>query len=217
MCWAADHCDRSDGSGYKAGALSVSESCRRGHADRRRAQRGVGWMTALSRGRNARGLGSRGDRYGLKCGGDTSWVAIPRTGHTGKRHVFEAPFFCLLFFGRQRKVGAAPHRGDANRPKAKQGKAKAKTASARKNPNATPPKGQTQPQINRTTKDKTILSNKVDIKGKGYSFPPTRRVTSPGNLPMPTFLSQGQHLDKTATATKVVSSQRIMTSRSKRM
>jgi hypothetical protein len=68
MCWAADHCDRSDGSGYKAGALSVSESCRRGHADRRRAQRGVGWMTALSRGRNARGLGSRGDRYGLKQG-----------------------------------------------------------------------------------------------------------------------------------------------------
>src|SRR3954451_13555086 len=32
----------------------------------------------------------------------------------------DAPFFCLLFFGRQRKVGAAPHRGSANRPLRKQ-------------------------------------------------------------------------------------------------
>ncbi|CAG4905431.1 hypothetical protein R54767_03193 [Paraburkholderia gardini] len=55
------------------------------------------------------------------------------------------------------------------------------------------------------------------MKGKGYSFPANLRVTSPGNLPMPTFLSHGQHLDKTATAIKVVSNQRIMASRSKRM
>src|ERR1700744_3927885 len=32
----------------------------------------------------------------------------------------DAPFFCLLFFGRQRKVGAAPHRGDARRKTRKQ-------------------------------------------------------------------------------------------------
>src|SRR5258706_9170436 len=49
---------------------------------------------------------------------------------------FSVPFFCLLFFGKdapegsplggQRKVGAAPHRSDANKPKAKQGKEKTK-------------------------------------------------------------------------------------------
>ncbi len=47
---------------------------------------------------------------------------------------FSAPFFCLLFLGKdapegsplggQRKVGAAPHRGNANKPISNQGKAK---------------------------------------------------------------------------------------------
>ncbi|MGF6596523.1 hypothetical protein P3T23_001230 [Paraburkholderia sp. GAS448] len=42
---------------------------------------------------------------------------------TSRKDALSAPFFCLLFFGRQRKVGAAPHRGNANKPEAKQGKA----------------------------------------------------------------------------------------------
>ncbi|WP_287194015.1 type II secretion system minor pseudopilin GspK [Paraburkholderia sp.] len=50
-------------------------------------------------------------------------LPFPGDDAPATRRVIEAPFFCLLFFGRQRKVGAAPHRGNANRPTRTQGKA----------------------------------------------------------------------------------------------
>jgi hypothetical protein len=58
--------------------------------------------------------------------------------------------------------------------------------------------------------DKSIDNTSVDIKGNGYSRPNIRNVTSPGIRPMPIFLSHGQHDDRTATATNVVNSQRII-------
>jgi hypothetical protein len=69
-------------------------------------------MTALSPTRMARGHISS---WAVPAGGQrwtpTSWRCEPA-------------FFCLLFLcGRQRKVGAAPHRGDPNRPLTTQGKA----------------------------------------------------------------------------------------------
>src|ERR1700740_162752 len=69
--------------------------------------------------------------------------------------------------------------------------------------------------------DNSIDSTSVDMNGNGYSFPNSRSVTSPGILPMPSLRSHGQHADSTATAMKVVSSQRIIvwasTQSSKRM
>ncbi|MEC4601338.1 hypothetical protein, partial [Burkholderia vietnamiensis] len=63
--------------------------------------------------------------------GEREWKLARRTGHgltrerePGQNHLCcppkDAPFFWLLFFGRQRKVTAAPRRGDASRPYAKQ-------------------------------------------------------------------------------------------------
>jgi len=62
----------------------------------------------------------------------------------------------------------------------------------------------------RTSNDNNIDSTSVDMNGNGYSRPNSRSVTSPGILPMPIFLSHGQQDDSTATATKVVKSQRII-------
>src|SRR5579864_3051582 len=121
-----------------------------------------------------------------------------------ERTRFRRLSFAYFSLARQRKVGAAPHRGNANRPKANQGKAK-KTAQNKKT------------QITRAIADKTKDKIRVDIKGNEYSFPNTRRVISPGIRPMPIFLSQGQQLERIATAIKVVSSQRIMAMISKRV
>jgi hypothetical protein len=64
------------------------------------------------------------------------------------------------------------------------------------------------------SRDNSIDSTSVDIKGNGYSRPNRRKVTSPGMRPMPIFLSHGQQADNTATATNVVNSQRIIASSS---
>ena len=63
-----------------------------------------------------------------------------------------------------------------------------------------------------TTKDKTIVNNKVDINGNGYSFPNILSVTSPGIRPIPIFLSHGQEPDKIATAINIVNNHRIIVS-----
>jgi hypothetical protein len=62
----------------------------------------------------------------------------------------------------------------------------------------------------RTSNDNNIDNTSVDINGNGYSRPNSRSVTSPGIRPIPIFLSHGQQDDSTATATKVVKSQRII-------
>jgi hypothetical protein len=105
------------------------------------------------------------------------------------------------FFAAAKKVGAAPHRGNANRPLTKQGKA---------NTLAKTQKTLTYKSL--ATIDNTIESTNVDINGNGYSRPKSRKVTSPGMRPMPIFLSHGQQDDNTATAINVVNSQRIMVS-----
>ena len=113
-------------------------------------------------------------------------------------------FLCLSFFAAAKKVSAAPHRGNANRPPTNQGKANAVSAnqapSRQKNP--------THKTLARS--DKTIDNTNVDINGNGYSRPKSRKVTSPGIRPIPIFLSHGQQADNTATAMNVVNSQRII-------
>ncbi|MBB4519561.1 hypothetical protein GGD68_008375 [Paraburkholderia fungorum] len=123
--------------------------------------------------------------------------------------------------GRQRKVGAAPHRGNANRPLTIQGKAKRPTTdqttnTARQRPKSSPttnPPNRQKPNPYKTLaiNDKTIETTSVDINGNGYSRPNSRKVTSPGIRPIPNFLSHGQQADNTATAINVVNSQRIIT------
>ena len=66
-------------------------------------------------------------------------------------------------------------------------------------------------QSARAISDSRIESSSVDMNGNGYSRPNRRSVKSPGRRPMPSFLSHGQHADRIDSATKVVSSQRIMT------
>src|ERR1700739_1931141 len=65
---------------------------------------GVGPMSSLLRGRHFMGCHSR--------------LATHR-----ERTRFRRLSFAYFSLARQRKVGAAPHRGDANKPEAKQGKA----------------------------------------------------------------------------------------------
>jgi hypothetical protein len=113
----------------------------------------------------------------------------------------------LTFFAAAKKVSAAPHRGEANRPLTKQGKANTagtRTSAAQAN----------NPGYYKTltTKDKTIVNNKVDINGNGYSFPNILSVTSPGIRPIPIFLSHGQEPDKIATAINIVNNHRIIVS-----
>jgi len=48
------------------------------------------------------------------------------------------------------------------------------------------------------------------MNGNEYSRPKIRKVKSPGNRPMPNFLSHGKDPERIASAMKVVSSQRIM-------
>jgi hypothetical protein len=105
----------------------------------------------------------------------------------------------LTFFAAAKKVSAAPHRGEANRPITMQGKANT----------IVKPRGHYKTL---TTKDKTIVNNKVDINGNGYSFPNILSVTSPGIRPIPIFLSHGQEPDKIATAINIVNNHRIIVS-----
>jgi hypothetical protein len=80
--------------------------------DPRRTQCGVGWMSALSRaGENARDdLVSHHTRIALAAAHYELAVG--------------SPLSLLTFFAAAKKVSAAPHRGDANRPITTQGKAK---------------------------------------------------------------------------------------------
>jgi hypothetical protein len=112
----------------------------------------------------------------------------------------------LTFFAAAKKVSAAPHRGEANRPLRIQGKAN----TAGTQPTRREAKSKTQHYKTLTNKLKTIDKTRVDINGNGYSFPNILRVTSPGIRPTPNFLSQGQQLDKMATATNVVNNHRII-------
>ncbi|MDR6449560.1 hypothetical protein J2794_005698 [Paraburkholderia terricola] len=112
------------------------------------------------------------------------------------------PLSLPTFFAAAKKVGAAPHRGNANRPLTNQGKAKPAANSHK----AHTPK----PYKTRAIIDKTTDKTSVDINGNGYSRPKIRNVTSPGIRPMPIFLSHGQQADNTATAMKVVNNQRII-------
>ena len=71
-------------------------------------------MTALSLTDAARGRNACADHSGFMPVVDTYWLAVG------------SPLsFAYFSLRRQRKVGAAPHRGNANRPLTKQGKAKA--------------------------------------------------------------------------------------------
>ena len=119
-------------------------------------------------------------------------------------------FRLLNSYAAAKKVSAAPHRGEANRPLRKQGKAntvRTRTSAAQAK---TPlPRGFYKTL---TTKDKTIVNNKVDINGNGYSFPNILSVTSPGIRPIPIFPSHGQHDDKIATAINIVNNHRIIAS-----
>src|ERR1700757_1641025 len=54
----------------------------------------------------------------------------PSATHREKTR-FRRLSFAYFSLARQRKVGAAPHRGDANKPKANQGKAKGKNQKAK--------------------------------------------------------------------------------------
>jgi hypothetical protein len=124
-------------------------------------------------------------------------------------------FLCLSFFAAAKKVSAAPHRGNANRPLTQQGKAKEKARPRKGQNHKTTTNKAPRRQKNRGYKtlaisDKTIESTSVDINGNGYSRPKSRNVTSPGIRPIPIFLSHGQQADNTATAINVVNSQRII-------
>jgi hypothetical protein len=115
----------------------------------------------------------------------------------------------LTFFAAAKKVSAAPHRGEANRPITKQGKANTPVKPKKPRRRRQPPRGHYKTL---TTKDKTIVNNKVDINGNGYSFPNILSVTSPGIRPIPIFLSHGQEPDKIATAINIVNNHRIIVS-----
>ncbi|WP_208647808.1 hypothetical protein, partial [Paraburkholderia fungorum] len=61
-----------------------------------------------------------------------SLTAVPAIGHPPASSRLTSNTVAFLC-GRQRKVGAAPHRGNANRPIRKQGKAKRPTTSQKTN------------------------------------------------------------------------------------
>ena len=101
-----------------------------------------GMNDCLVTGSAARGTAHPTDQCRFRREGDTSWGPFPTCHTTAKRQVFDT--FLLPTFlwqgrpegsplGGQRKAGAAPHRGNANKPISNQGKAKNPNPRSEKN------------------------------------------------------------------------------------
>ena len=102
----------------------ASSTTAAGRPHPRRTQCGVGGMSALSRAVTQRGTNSCRTHVTSHARATLHGWPFPGDDTPGRGTLSSAFLLPTFLWQGQRKVGAAPHRGNANRPQAKQGKAK---------------------------------------------------------------------------------------------